>query len=619
MVTPSTNNHTKPMAARTTTDNASKLVTISRWRINLILLVAVLIAARVFVRLGEVQIAQHATLAEAARNEISRTETIQPRRGVITDRAGNALAIDVDRESLYVDTRLVNVEDAPAMALAISGLTDRPSAQLLELLLDKPRYHLLARWLSADAAETMQAAIDQNDWAAFVLTPEPKRIYPQGEYAAQLIGAVNNIGDGISGVEAYFDTELKGITGTLKAEWDGGDNPIWLNPPETQPATDGVDIQLTIDPLIQHLAEDELKKTVDDQSATGGTVIVIEVKTGAIRGMATYPSYDPNRYGDFDPALYSRSPAVTDVYEPGSTFKMFTAAAGMQTKAFTADTQVNDTGIVARGDTTLANYDSSGHGLLNADQMLYYSSNVAALQFAELIGAKSFYRMANEFGFGQLTGVEIAGESAGIVPDADAPGWGEIVLSTNGYGQGIAATPLQMVQLAATIANDGKRMKPYLVERQCMGEVCQETTPTLVNQPIDRAVAWTVRRMLVNSANHYSGVVWGERTGDYSDAWLVPGFQVGAKTGTASIPDGRGGLEPFVIGSVLGFAPAEDARYAVLVKIDRPQKDPWGLLSSIPVYQRVVDQLMRYERLAPDMALVSSGQEPYVNVTTASR
>ena len=605
------------MAARTN-NLTPRLVTISRWRINLILLVAVVIAARVLGRLGEIQVVQHAELSAAARSEIDRTKTLQPRRGLISDHAGNALAIDVDRESLYVDTRLVSVEDAPAMALAISGLTDRPSAELLELLLDKPRYHRLARWLTTEAAEAMQAAIDKNGWEAFVLTPEPKRIYPQGEYAAQVIGAVNRVGDGISGIEAYLDAELKGITGTLTAEWDAGNNPIWLNPPETLPAIDGIDFQLTIDPLIQHLIEDELKKRVDEQNATGGTVIVMEVKTGAIRGMASYPTYDPNRYNDYDESLYSRSPAVTDVYEPGSTFKMFTVAAGMQTKSFTADTEVNDTGIVGRGDTTLSNYNGAGHGMLNSDRMIYYSSNVAALQFAEMTGPEKFYQMAHAFGFGEPTGVEIAGESTGIVPDQNDPNWSEIQLSTNGYGQGIAVTPLQMVQMAATIANDGKRMQPYLVEKKCIREVCEETVPRLVNQPIDRGVAWTTRRMLVNSANHYANVVWGERTGDYSDAWLVPGFQVGAKTGTASIPDGNGGLEPYVIGSVLGFAPAEDARYAVLVKIDRPQKDPWGLLSSIPVYQRVVDQLMRYERLAPDMALVSPGQEPYVNVTAAA-
>lgn len=593
----------------------SESITISRWRINAILLVTVLLSLGVVVRLGDVQVVQHDQLSAAARSEIDRTVTLQPRRGMIRDRMGNPLAIDVDRESLYVDTRLVAKEEAATMALQISALTGEPSTKLLELLTDIPRYHLLVRWMPPEIAASVEKIIAANEWSGLVLQPEPKREYPQHEYAAQVVGAVNYEGTGIGGIEAFFDTELKGITGTLKAEWDGGDNPIWLNPPETSPATNGIDVQLTIDPLVQHVIEDEIKKAVDEQNATGGTVIVIEPKTGAIRGMATYPTFDPNRYTDFDEKLYSRSPAVTDVYEPGSTFKMLTAAVGMQTKSFTADTQVNDPGIVQRGDTTISNWNQGGNGMLDPAHMLYYSSNVAALQFAEMIGPDKFYKKVHEFGFGQPTGVEIGGEAAGIIPDQNAPDWGEIQLDTNGFGQGIAVTPLQMVRMAAAIANDGKLMKPYLIEKKCRGDKCEATVPKQVGQPIDPGVAWTVRRMLVNSANHYAPFIWGPLTGYTSDTWLVPGYQVAAKTGTASIPDGNGGLEPYVIGSVLGFAPAENARFAVLVKIDRPQRDRWGLDSTIPIYQRVIGQLMRYERLAPDPNLIGPGQSKYVGIS----
>ena len=605
------------MATRTH-NQPERVVTISRWRINAILLFTLLVASTVTVRLGDFQILRHEALSEAARLEIDRTVTLQPRRGVIRDHAGNALAIDVDRESLYVDTRLVDAEAAPGMAIKLSPLIGRPAPDILAELLDQPRYLRLARWLSPEIATSVSKTIDDQGWNALVLTPEPKRLYPQQDYAAQVIGAVNHEGTGISGVEAYFDSDLKGITGTLKAEWDGSDNPIWLTPPEQQAATDGIDVQLTIDPLVQHVIEGEIKKAVDDQSATGGTVIVIEAKTGAIRGMATYPTFDPNRYGDFDEQLYGRNPAVADAYEPGSTFKMMTASAGMQTKSFNADTQVNDSGIIQRCDTSIENWNGGGNGMIDVSKMLYYSSNVAALQFAEKIGAKKFYQMVKAYGFGQLTGIEISGESAGIVPAHDEALDCDIQLDTNAYGQGISVTPLQMVRMAAAIANDGKLMKPYLVEKKCKGQVCADTVPQQVDQPIDPGVAWTIRRMLVNNANHYAPLIWAPRTGSNADTWLVPGYQVAAKTGTASIPDGNGGYEPFVIGSVLGFAPAENARYAILVKIDRPKKDPWGLTSSIPVYQRVVDQLMRYERLAPDMALVGPGQEPYVTMAAAS-
>jgi cell division protein FtsI (penicillin-binding protein 3) len=156
-------------------------------------------------------------------------------------------------------------------------------------------------------------------------------------------------------------------------------------------------------------------------------------------------------------------------------------------------------------------------------------------------------------------------------------------------------------------------MRPYIVERICEdeGARCTDTEPVEAGRPIEPGVAWTVRRMLVNSANHYAPVVWGPRTGSYADQWLVPGYQVGAKTGTSSIPLPGGGYDPsYTIGSVLGFAPAEEARYAVLVKIDRPKDDIWGVATAIPVFYNIIDQLMRYERIPPDPALFSPGQMP---------
>ncbi len=595
------------MAARNTQSN--RTVTISRWRINAILIVVVLITSQIIIRLGNLQVVQHKELSGSARAEFDRTETIQPQRGVIRDRMGNVLAIDVDRESLYVDTRLVDPEEAQKLALVLSGLIGKPSGDILENLLDKPYYHRLARWLKPE----ISAQIAKLEEPGLVLVPEPRRVYPQETYAAQVIGAVNHEGVGISGIEAYFDYELKGITGTVTAEWDSLGNPIWLDPPETKPAMDGVDLELTLDPLVQHVVENEIKAVVDQFKPKGVTIIVMEPKTGAIRGMASYPTFDPNRYNDYSEDIYGRNPAVTDVYEPGSTFKILTVAAGMQAKAFTADTQVNDTGVVERYGQPLSNWNGGGNGMIDPGKVLYYSSNVGALQFAEMMGTDNFYKAIADFGFGKPTGVDLAGEQAGIVNDPSIPGWSPIVMDTNAYGQGIAVTPLQLVRMVAAIANDGKLMRPYIVQKRCKADVCEETAPEQVGQPVEPGVAWTVRRMMVHAANHYAPVVWGSRTGDhYSDTWLVPGYQVGAKTGTADIADGNGGYTGRVIGSVAGFAPAEDARYAILVKVDEPSGDQYGLVSAIPAYQHIVEQLMRYERLAPDMALVGPGQESYV-------
>lgn len=593
---------------RSTTPTANGRVVLSRWRMRVLMIVCLILVARVVLRLGEVQVLQHEEWRSRARSEIDKKITLQPSRGVITDRAGNVLAMDVDRESLWVVPTLIPPSEAPKLALTLSVLLGQDAQKILAALTDRDRYWTpIARWLEPSVAER----IAKLNVDGLRLIYEPRRVYPQGAFAAHVVGTANFNGDGISGVEAFYNTELKGVTGTLQAEFDPYQNPIAIGEQQTKPARNGVNVRLTLDPLVQYITETELKKAVEEHQADGGSIIVMEVKTGAIRGMATWPPFDPNNYGDYPAEVYSRNPSISTLYEPGSTFKMITVAAGLQSRSFTADTQVNDPGAVDRYDQVLQNWNGGGNGAINPDRVLYYSSNVGALQLNELTGADNFYRYVKAFGFGQPTGVDLGGEEAGLVYTPQSPYWDDLKLLTNAYGQGIAVTPLQMVRAAAAIANDGLMMKPYVVEQVCdVDNHCTATQPTPQGQVIERGVAWTVRRMLVNAANHYAAVVWYPKTGTFEDQWLVPGYQVGAKTGTASIPIPGGGYDPnYTIGSVLGFAPAEDARYAVLVKIDRPKDDMYAIATAIPMYYRVVDQLLRYEKLPPDPALVSPGQQ----------
>jgi cell division protein FtsI (penicillin-binding protein 3) len=583
---------------------SSRSVTISRWRINAMLLLALLAIGRIVLQLGSVQVLQHEELSQRANREIDRRVTIQPSRGVIRDRMGNVLALDVDRESLYVNPGLVDERNVPKMALVLAGLLGLPSGDVQAKLEDREHYARIARWLEPAIAERVSSLKEQDPdmWAGLDLVPEPRRVYPQGSYAAHTIGAVNYEGVGISGVEGYYDTELKGITGTITAEWDPGNNPIWITPPQTQPASDGADIELTLDPLVQHVIENELKTAVDEHDAAGGSIIVLDAKTGAIRGIASYPTFDPNRYTDYTPEEYNLNPALANLYEPGSTFKILTIAAGLQARAFSTDTQVDDAGVIDRYGWSLSNWDAGGHGPITPAQVLYYSSNVGALQFNELTGPEKFYATVKAFGYGQATGVDIAGESEGIVKYPDSPDWSPLDLDTNAFGQAIAVTPLQQVRMVAAVGNDGKLMRPYIVQKRCHADNCVETTPQQVGQPISAEVARTVRQMLVGSANHYVNAAPPD------DLWLVPGYEVGAKTGTSDIPDGNGGYTGQVIGSVVGLAPIENARYAILVKIDRPADDAFGVVTAIPVFRSVAAQLLRYERIAPDPALVGPDQ-----------
>lgn len=592
------------MAAVRTTQSRQP-VRISRWRINAVLLIAALVIGRVIIQLGNLQVVQHESLAQRARSEIDRTVTIAPRRGMIRDSKGNVLALDVERQSLYVVPALIDQEEAPKLALVLAGLLGMPANDILARLQDQDHYWLpIARWLEPEKAERI-AALEE---PGLQLMYEPRRIYPHETFAAHVLGAVNFEGAGVSGVEAYYDEVLKGTSGSIKAEWDGLDNPIWAAPQEMRPASDGADLELTIDPMIQRLIEDELRTAVEENNADGGTIIVLQPSTGAILGMASYPTYDPNRYNEYPEELYNLNPAIGHLYEPGSTFKIVTVAAGLETGAFTAETVVNDTGVINRYGYNLSNWNGAGNGMLTPDGVLYHSSNVGALQLNEITGAERFYAMVRAFGFGAPTGVDLAGEQAGIVHDPNAPDFSPLVLDTNAYGQGIAVTPLQLVRMVAAIGNDGVLMKPYVVQQRCHGDTCETTRPQELGQVVDPGVAWTVRRMLVNAANHYAPVVWGPITGNYSDTWLVPGYQVSAKTGTSSIPDGRGGYDQWTIGSVVGLAPADDSRYAVLVKIDRPRDDIWGVATAVPVYYRIVEQLLRYEHIPPDPGLVGPGQ-----------
>lgn len=605
-------------------------VPVVRWRIYVLLVVSLLIVVRIALRLIDLQVVQHGELSAMARGEISRQITLQPDRGMIMDRYGNVLAMDVERQSLWVNPSEVSLERAPRLALTLATLLSKDSQQVLEVLTNQEmEWVRVARWLEPPVAERV-AELNES---GLYLVYEPRRVYPQKDFAAPIIGAVNDNGEGVSGVENFYNEQLKGITGTLKAEFDSGLNPIAIAPQQSSPALDGASLRLTIDPVVQHIAETELKNAVEAHNAEGGVIIVLEPATGAVRAMATWPTFDLNRYGDYDPDVYGRNPAISNLYEPGSTFKIITVAAGLQSRAFTADTLVSDPGVIGRYDIEIHNWNSLGNGMINPADVLYYSSNVGAVQLNELTGPEQFYSIVAQFGFGAPTGIDLAGEEQGLVRGTWSPDYNETVFLTNAYGQGIAVTPIQLAHAVAAIANDGKLMRPYVVEERCWNktqgtdgaqqetiageetlvedgeQMCVETQPEEMGQVVEPGVAWTIRRMLARSANHYAPIVWQTQTGSFADQWLVPGYEVGAKTGTASIPLPEGGYDPYhVIGSVVGIAPTEQARYVVLVKVDRPQGDAWGLATAVPAFHNIVEQLMRYERIPPNPVLTSPGQ-----------
>ncbi len=584
-------------------DNSPRSIVLHPWRLGAALLIVLVALGRIALQLADVQLLDRKGYAKRASAEINQVIPLTASRGEIYDRNGNILALDVERQSLYVAPAQVAPADSARLAVTLGAILDMPTEKILAKLLDTSRAWVpIKRWLTPEVA----AKIMILDEPSLHLVYEPHRFYPQGKFAPHLIGATNLNGLGIAGVEASFDEFLRGTDGVITAEVDINRNPIWARPYEQKLPVNGNELTLTIDSYIQHVTEAELGQAIDQHGASGGTAIVLDVKTGAVMAMASYPAFDPNDYADVDPRIYNINPAVGEVYEPGSTFKMVTIAAGLQANAFDESTQVEDNGTIRRYDYNLANFDYNGHGVMTPAGVLYYSSNIGALLFAEMTGESVFYHTVDAFGFGKLTGIELPGETAGIYWRPGSAGYTPINLDTNAFGQGIAVTPLQVARMAATIANNGVMMRPYIIKSRCVKGVCVETEPREQGRPIDADVAYRVRQMVMKSANHYVNATQPDSN------WLVPGFKVGAKTGTSSIPDGNGGYTNQTIGSVVGMAPLDVPRYAVFVKIDRPQDDIWGVRTALPVYRRIVAELMRYDRIAPDNSLVGENQHPGV-------
>jgi cell division protein FtsI/penicillin-binding protein 2 len=331
-----------------------------------------------------------------------------------------------------------------------------------------------------------------------------------------------------------------------------------------------------------------------EQSAVSGTVMVMDVQTGAILALANRPSFDPNNFQQFDVNVFSNA-AVSSLYEPGSTMKVLTMAIGLETGAITPNSIFYDAPgylLIDKGDGTggkykITNLYGAAYGQETMSEILQHSSNLGSAWIARTTGADRFYAKLRDFGIGTPTGIDLPGEEAGLVNWPDNPDWRPINLSTNAYGQGITLTPIQMLSAVAAVVNGGKLMRPYVVQdlRQD-GQIVQTNQPQVVRQVISPQVSREVVGMMTDVVDNVSY------------PWVgLPGYAVGSKSGTAQIPAPGGGYEPDdqTIGSLIGIGPTDNPRFAVLVKIDRPKQDPLGgHIAGPPVRNLLLDLFTLY-------------------------
>lgn len=556
------------------------------WRIYAILAILALCAVGLAGRLVYWQVLHHEPLRERASDEHTLVETVPPKRGTIRDARNQVLATDMGADLVYAVPG--QIKDPGETAAKLAPVLGRSAEDLQKLLADRKRQYVR---LSGKVPPEVSRQVRELRLPGIFLEPTTRRVYPEGTLAAHVLGYANFDNRGQYGVEGSFDNIVGGKPGRLLAERDTAGREITIGDRQLQPPVDGADLVLTIDQVIQHIAERELDAALARWKAPGGTVIVMQPKTGAILAMASRPTFDPNQYEKYaqTPEIFV-NPAVGRLYEPGSTFKIITVAAALDSGRATPRTTYLDKGAAVYGGWTLRNWDGRAHGVSTLADLLRYSSNVGAAHVAyNLLGKDLFYDYVRKFGFGAPTGIGLQGEEKGIIKDPASPGWYPVDLATNSYGQGISVTPLQLITAVAAVANDGLLMRPYVVQKIISPTETRETKPEAVRQVISPQAARALREMLV-------GVVENGET-RYA---VVPGYRVAGKTGTASIPTPTGRYESdATIASFVGMLPADDPQVVILVKIDRPQEEPWGSIVAAPVFKNIAQEVATYLRIPP--------------------
>jgi cell division protein FtsI/penicillin-binding protein 2 len=550
------------------------------------LLVALVTAgiAALLVRLVAIQVVDHERYLEEAAIARQGAATVPAPRGAILDASGYPLATSIDTWDVYIDSFLWR--DRERASAAAQGL-----GAALGLDVDALYYEGTSRDLG-DVLVLRQleyepglALRDAALWGVRLL-PSSRRVYAEDDLAGPLIGFVGLDGSGLWGIEADFDHVLRGHPGRVVGEQDPLGRPIAFAPPAERTPLMGGEVQLTIDRFIQAIAERRLAEAVEANAATGGSVIVMEPRSGAILAMASLPAVQLSEVdlNEADLSELVRNRAVTDLYEPGSVLKTLTTAAAIDLALVTPETTYNDAGAVRVADSVIRNWDLVAHGEVTMTEYLQRSLNTGAVWLSELIGPEQFYAYLEDFGIGEPTHIGLSGEAEGLLRRPEDPGWYPVDLATHAYGQGLAATPLQVITAVNAFANDGALMRPQIVSQVVTREGVRRFEPVTVRQAVTARSAQTVARMMLDVVE---GVPFHRAR--------VDGYRVAGKTGTTLVSIPTGYDLDTTIASFVGFLPYEAPRVTILVKIDQPGGDSnLGGVVAAPVFARIAADIMEY-------------------------
>ena len=557
-----------------------------RGRLAALAVVWIVAFALLAMRMVDLQVVRGGALGRLAMRQQLESLRLPGRRGLIVDRAGRPLAINVEVDSVYAVPRAIDDPDVFARAVG-PALGLPPQEVRARLTRGGPYFAWLARRQPAAVADRLRAL---NLGDAVGIVAEAKRAYPAGTLAANVLGFTGTDDAGLAGLELQYDPLMRGTGGMGVADRDAIGRELVQTQRIVTPPRDGATLVLTIDEVIQHIAERELVRAVQQAHARAGLAIVMDPETGALLALAAVPSFDPNRYQNAPPALW-KSPAVADVYEPGSTFKLILAAAALDSRAVTLDDRWTDPGKIRINGATIHDAEPNEHfASLGLADIIKYSSNVGAAQVATRLGKDAMYRYIRQFGFGRPTGVDLPGEVAGLVrPIAQ---WFGPTLQNIAFGQGISVTPIQLLVAASSFGTDGLAVRPHAVAvvRDASGRVIATPGDGTRHRVIDADVAGQVLAMMREVVRAGTGV-----------KAQVDGYAVAGKTGTAQRPGPRGGYEPGAyVASFVGLVPVPSPKLAILVVVDRPRGVYFGGDVAAPVFHEIARQALWYLRVPPE-------------------
>ena len=554
-----------------------------RLRLMLLALGACLWAGIIVTRLVQLQILDRPRYEVQAARQSERTINLDPRRGAIVDRNGRQLAVSVDVESIYAVP--TDIDDPVSAAARLSGPLglDAAGRRALQAQLQKTRAFVWVR-RKVDAA-TAQAVRDlQMEGVGFVT--ENRRYYPQKELASQVIGYVGLDNTGMSGIEYAFEEDIKGRAAKMVIRTDARRRPLGHI---DKPSTDGHTVALTLDESIQHVAERELERAVSETGSIGGMAIVMDPHTGEVLALAHRPTFNPNRFQAYPTARW-RNRAVADAWEPGSIFKIFTAAAALSERVVDPDETID----CGRGYVEIAGLRINDHNVfdqLRFRDVLAKSSDVGMVRVAQRLGRENFNRYMRSFGFGQPTGVDLPGEATGLLRPPQK--WSALSLASLSFGQEIGVTAIQLAAAVSAVANGGVLMKPTVVRHveDRDGNIVREVRPAIVRRVLEPPTVTALTALLEGVVENGTGT-----------RAAIPGYAVAGKTGTAQKvdPNGRYSMVDH-IASFVGYVPARRPAIVVLVSLDTPRgpRNQGGDVAA-PLFARIAEPALRRLAVPPD-------------------